>query len=168
MGAIAMTPAAGEDRGPGVAVARPPRVHLGALVLGAGLGWLWPSSLVAAGLPGALRWPVGAGLLALGLGLMTGAVRGFGRAGTPVETCRPATALVTEGLYGWSRNPMYVALALLHAGIAVLADSAWMLLVLAPLLVWIRVGVVAREERHLLARFGPAYAAYRARVRRWL
>jgi protein-S-isoprenylcysteine O-methyltransferase Ste14 len=157
-----------EDRGPGVAVARPPRVHVGALVLGAGLGWLRPWSLVAAGLPGALRWPAGAGLLALGLGLMAAAVRGFGRAGTPVETHRPAAVLVTEGLYGWSRNPMYIALAVLHAGIAVLADNGWMLLLLAAVLVWIRAGVVAREERYLLARFGPTYAAYRARVRRWL
>jgi protein-S-isoprenylcysteine O-methyltransferase Ste14 len=99
---------------------------------------------------------------------MTVAVRAFRNAGTNVETPKPATTLVTSGIYARSRNPMYVALALLFAGTAVLADSGWLALLLLPFLGVLRVGVIAREERYLERKFGEPYRAYRARVRRWL
>jgi protein-S-isoprenylcysteine O-methyltransferase Ste14 len=63
---------------------------------------------------------------------------------------------------------MYLALALLFAGIGVLADSGWLGLLLVPFLGVLRVGVIAREERYLERKVGGRYRAYRARVRRWL
>jgi protein-S-isoprenylcysteine O-methyltransferase Ste14 len=53
-------------------------------------------------------------------------------------------------------------------GLAVAANSLWLLGLLVPLLALIRYGVVAREERYLEAKFGERYRAYRTRVRRWL
>ena len=152
---------------PGV-IARPPRIAYLFLGIGAILGWLWPLSLLPAGSPAALRFGVGGGLVAVGLVVMTLAVRAFRDAGTNVETPKPATALVTDGIYARSRNPMYVALALLFAGIAVLADSGWLALLLVPYVAVLRIGVIAREERYLERKFGAPYRAYRARVRRWL
>jgi protein-S-isoprenylcysteine O-methyltransferase Ste14 len=99
---------------------------------------------------------------------MTLAVREFRRAGTNVETPKAVTALVTDGVCAWSRNPMYVALALLFAGIAVLADSGWLGLLLVLYLGLLRVGVIACEERYLERKFGAPYRAYRERVRRWI
>ena len=63
---------------------------------------------------------------------------------------------------------MYVALALLFAGIGVLADSGWLALLLVPYIAVLRFGVIAREERYLERKFGAPYRVYRARVRRWL
>jgi len=149
-------------------IARPPRIAYLLLAIGTLLEWLRPLSLLPPGWPAALRNGLGGLLVALGLAVMTVALRAFRRAGTNVETPKPAIALVTEGVYEWSRNPMYVALTLIFTGIAVLADSGW-LAALAVLYVGVlRVGVIAPEERYLEGKFGDQYRAYRARVRRWL
>ena len=63
---------------------------------------------------------------------------------------------------------MYVALALLFAGIAVLANSGWLAALWVAYVGVLRVGVIAAEERYLEGEFGDRYRAYRARVRRWL
>jgi protein-S-isoprenylcysteine O-methyltransferase Ste14 len=59
-------------------------------------------------------------------------------------------------------------MSLIHAGVAVVADSAWVLGLLVPLLIVMRYGVIAREEAYLEGKFGESYVAYRAKVRRWL
>ncbi len=152
---------------PGV-IARPPRIYLTALVLGAGLHYLWPAPIAASGITGAARYAIGSALVALGVAIMTVAVRQFGRAGTNVETPKPATQLVTDGVFRFSRNPMYVSLTLIHAGIAVAANSMWMLALLIPTLAVMRYGVIGREERYLDRKFGEPYRRYTAAVRRWL
>jgi len=157
--------AAGDHAG---VIARPPRIAYLFLGIGAILGWLWPLPLLPAGATAALRYGAGGALVVLGLLVMALAVRAFRAAGTNVETPKPATALVTEGIYARSRNPMYVALALLFAGTGVLADSGWIGLLLVPYLAVLRVGVITREERYLERKFGTRYLDYKARVRRWL
>lgn len=155
------------DDNPGV-IARPP--HIAYLFLGIGLtlGWLWPWPLLPAGWAPAVRYGSGAGLLALGMLLLSLSLRSFRKAATNVETWKPTTALVTEGIYARSRNPIYVSLILLFAAIAMLANSAWLGLLLLLYVAVLRIGVIAREECYLERKFGDAYRAYRARVRRWL
>jgi protein-S-isoprenylcysteine O-methyltransferase Ste14 len=161
----AETNAAGDN--PGV-IARPPRIAYLLLGIGAILRWLWPISLLPAGWSGWPRYTTGSGLIVLGLGVMTLGLQAFQKTGTNVETPKPATALVTDGIYSRSRNPMYVALLLLFAGIAVLANSGWLGALLVVYLIVLRVGVIAREERYLERKFGDRYREYRGRVRRWL
>ena len=163
---MSATTSVAEDH-PGV-VARPPRIAYLLLGIGTLLGWIRPLALLPPGSPTALRYVVGGALVTLGVAVMTPALRAFRQAGTNVETPKPAIALVTGGIYAWSRNPMYVALALLFAGIAVLADSGWLGLLLVAYVAVLRVGVIAREERYLERKFGAPYRAYRANVRRWL
>ena len=155
------------DDHPGV-IARPPRIAYLLLGIGAILERLSPWPLLPAGSMAVSRYGLGAGLAAIGLILMTHALRAFRKAGTNVETPKPATTLVTDGIYARSRNPMYVSLLLLFAAVAVFANSAWFALLLVIYLVVLRFGVVAREERYLERKFGGAYGAYRAHVRRWL
>lgn len=120
------------------------------------------------GMPELLRWLAGALFVASGAVLLVFAARGFGRAGTGVRHAAGSSALVTSGPHAFSRNPMYLGMALTYAGIAVLANSLAVLALLASLLIVMQFGVIAREERFLEAKFGDAYRAYRNRVRPWI
>jgi protein-S-isoprenylcysteine O-methyltransferase Ste14 len=90
------------------------------------------------------------------------------RAGTDPRPSRPSTAIVTSGPFRFTRNPMYVGLALLTAALGILLDTWWPILLLVPALVFIRVAVIAREEAYLRRRFGAEYEAYMRQVRRWI
>ncbi len=105
-------------------------------------------------------------LVSLPLALMT--LRVLSRAHTPVDPMKPTTALVTEGPFRYSRNPIYVALTLLYVGVALLINALWILLLVVPALVVLRYGVIAREEAYLTRKFGDAYRQYTTQVRRWL
>ena len=159
-------PAPADDH-PGV-IARPPRIAYLLLGIGALLEHFSPWPLWPAGSMAVSRYGLGAGLAAIGLILMAHALRLFRQAGTNVETPQPATALVTSGVYARSRNPMYVSLLLLFAAVGAFANSVWFAILLGIYVVVLRFGVIAREERYLERKFGPAYGAYRAHVRRWL
>jgi protein-S-isoprenylcysteine O-methyltransferase Ste14 len=115
-----------------------------------------------------MQWTAGGGLILIGVAIMVAGARNFSRAATPVPSNQPVRALVTTGIHGWSRNPIYVGMLLLYAGIGTAARSPWILVLALPLVVILHYGVVAREERYLEQRFGGAYRDYKARVRRWL
>jgi protein-S-isoprenylcysteine O-methyltransferase Ste14 len=148
-------------------IARPPFLSLACLILGFALDRVLPLPLPGPVTPLA-RWPAGGGVILIGGAIVAAGVRNFARAATPVPTNQPARALVTTGIHGWSRNPIYVGLLLLYAGVGVAAGSPWVLLLTPPLAITLRYGVIAREEAYLERRFGNAYRAYTALVRRWL
>ena len=102
------------------------------------------------------------------MALFAAGIRNFSRAATPVPRNQPTRALVTTGIHGWSRNPIYVGMFLIYGGIGMAVRSPWILILTLPLAITIRYGVVAREEAYLERRFGDAYRDYKARVRRWL
>jgi protein-S-isoprenylcysteine O-methyltransferase Ste14 len=148
-------------------IARPPLLYLACLLLGLVLDRMLPLPLI---LPEAalIRWAVGGGLVVIGLAIMAAGIRNFSRADTPVPSNQPVRALVTTGIHAWSRNPIYVGMFLLYAGIGVAALSPWVLVLALPLLIILHYVVVAREEAYLERRFGDSYRDYKARVRRWL
>ena len=148
---------------PGV-ITHPPFLYAGALVTGALLDQLIPLPVLA---PGAGTLP-GLALIVAALALAGWCVWLFRRAGTNVPTHKPVTAIVADGPYRLSRNPIYVALTALSAGVALWANSYWMLGLLIPTFLIMNIGVIDREERYLAAKFGDEYLAYKARVRRWL
>ena len=145
-------------------IARPPLVYLTALVIGLVASTLVPTPFP----PRALGYPLGAVLVVIALGLFGSGIRTMGRAGTPVRTSDPTTALVTTGPFRFTRNPVYLSFTLCYAGIALAARSLWALLLLPVVLVVIQYGVIYREERYLERRFGVDYVQYRERVRRWI
>jgi protein-S-isoprenylcysteine O-methyltransferase Ste14 len=71
-------------------------------------------------------------------------------------------------IHGWSRNPIYLGMFLIYAGIGLVVRSPWILILTLPVAITMSYGVVAREEAYLERRFGDAYRDYKARVRRWL
>ena len=148
-------------------IMRPPLFYLACLLVGLALDQALPLPLT---LPEAalIRWTGGGGLIVVGLAIMAAGVRNFSRAATPVRSSQPVRALVTTGIHGWSRNPIYVGMFLLYAGIGIAARSPWVLILALPLLIIVSYGVVAREEAYLERRFGDAYRDYKVHVRRWL
>ena len=157
----------GRDTATADPLTRPPFLYLGCLILGLVLDHVWPLPLAFPGTT-LVRWTAGGGLIVLGAAIMAAGIRNFARAATPVPSNQPVRALVTTGIHGWSRNPIYLGLFLLYGGIGMAARSPWVLILTLPLAVTIRYGVVAREEAYLERRFGDAYRDYKARVRRWL
>jgi protein-S-isoprenylcysteine O-methyltransferase Ste14 len=152
---------------PGV-VARPPRIYLGFLIAGVIIDRVWPAVITAQPSGGSIRFVPAALLILIGMAILTSAMRRFRAAGTNVPTPMPSTALVTSGLYSRSRNPIYIALTMIYLGLGIAADSVWSAIFLVPVLLLIRYGVIAREERYLEHKFDRAYIDYRNRVRRWI
>lgn len=114
-----------------------------------------------------IRYTIGGVLIAISVALAAWAVTRFIRAKTHVDVRRPATALVTDGPYRLSRNPMYLALTLFYAGFAVAFSMPITLALLIPCLALLHYGIISREERYLERKFGDEYRDYKTRVRRW-
>ena len=92
----------------------------------------------------------------------------FARRETGLLPGEATTALIEEGPYRLSRNPLYVGLLALYLGLALLVPSVWALLLFPVALALILWGAILPEERFLRDRFGARYEAYAGRVRRWL
>ena len=151
--------AAGGER-----VVPPPVIFLGSLAAALLLEWFWPSGFV----PGDLGYWIGGVLVAAGVALFAAAWRELARHATSIVHHKATRAIVSSGPYARSRNPVYVAMAIFVAGLAVMTDSLWVLATVASSVVLVDRLVITREERFLEATFGEAYGDYKSRVRRWL
>jgi protein-S-isoprenylcysteine O-methyltransferase Ste14 len=156
-----------ETRDSAGVIAPPPLMALAVVVLGLALDRLMPAYVLTVLLTLSERIVIAVVLIVAGAGLAVPAMRGFRSAGTHVEPWKPSTALVTDGIFGWLRNPMYVGVTLILVGLAILLASDWMLVMTIIFLPVIHFGVVKREERYLEAKFGDAYRQYKAGVPRY-
>jgi protein-S-isoprenylcysteine O-methyltransferase Ste14 len=135
----------------------------------AGTMWLAASRLTVLGLPLPARAAVGMLLACAGVAVGLAGVASFRRQRTTVDPTRPdaATALVREGIYRYTRNPMYVGLALGLAGFAWWLANAAALVPVAVFVGWIDRLQIVPEERALRRIFGAGFERYAASVRRW-
>jgi len=136
------------------------------LYLAAGFLFAWASSLHV--LPGILARGLGLSLLAAAAIVASSAIWALNRQGTPIHPHHGTTALVGEGPYRFTRNPIYLSLVAIYLGLALLLNSFWMVLLGIALAVTLHRSVVLAEERYLEDKFGEAYLAYKAKVNRWL
>jgi protein-S-isoprenylcysteine O-methyltransferase Ste14 len=120
------------------------------------------------GLAPPLRDLLGATGLLAGVAISAASVSLFKRRGTAIIPYKPATALVTTGIYKWTRNPMYLGLALLYVGTSLLLNSLAALMLLPFVLAIIQSQVIYREEAYLRRAFGSEYADYERQVRMWI
>jgi len=142
----------------------PPLIYAGAVVGGSLLDRQWPLSVGGGAGRTTLGW-----LFVAGWALLAASAIGlFRRKQTSMITFRPASALVTSGPYAFTRNPMYVSLALLTIAFALFLNSWWIVVLLIPALLAVQSVVIIPEERYLRRRFGAEYEAYTRRVRRWI
>jgi len=143
----------------------PPFVPLIALALGVVIHlWVMPLRLSIDGL---LRYGLAILLLGLGAFLMAGAFGLFKQTGQDPKPWIATPEIISTGVYRYTRNPMYVSMGLLQAGIGVALGNAWVVL-LVPV-VWYVIYLIAirHEEAYLEGKFGSAYTDYKASVRRW-
>ena len=115
--------------------------------------WSWKSLLTA-----------GCAVLAI----TTSALVLFRLSGQDPKPWLPSPSMIVRGPYRFTRNPMYVGLTSLMAGIGLLLDSVWVLALCLPALVTVHFLAVVREEAYLTEKFGEEYIRYREKVRRYV
>lgn len=110
----------------------------------------------------------GAVVVIAGILLAAAGSRRFAQVGTNIVPFTQSSALVTDGVFAWSRNPMYLGMLLALTGVTIATATPWSLAVVGGFYLFVRWRFIAGEERLMQATFGKAYSAYCARVRRWL
>ena len=144
----------------------PPFIFLGGLLSGLLLGWLL--DIPSFDMDETTKFAAAFMLLVLGFGIGIAGMSVFRRRGTNVEPWRASTTIVADGVFRWTRNPMYLGMTLVYCGLAIGFESFAAFLILPFVLIIIRTYVIAREERYLETKFGDEYRRYRQRVRRWI
>jgi len=148
---------------PGIRVP-PPLIYLLPLILGLLLDRRSHVPFLPRRAARSLGWP----LLGGGVLLSRWFLKTMRKADAPVRTDRPVPRLTTEGPFRYTRNPGYLSMAMIYAGIAVLRNALWAIL-FSPLVLYVtQREVIGREERYLERTFGEEYLSYKTRVRRWV
>lgn len=145
----------------------PPVIYVASLALAMLLQFLLPFRNLDRLLAEAPRW-IGIVLMVSGAAIDFAAMMTLRKHGTTVLPNAGSKALCTSGVYGFSRNPIYLGNAVGMAGLALALRWSWLLLlvpVASAAVTWL---AIAREEEHLRYRFGTAYREYCERVRRWV
>jgi protein-S-isoprenylcysteine O-methyltransferase Ste14 len=145
-------------------IALPPYIYMTGVLAGAILQIVFPIALF----PSWVFQILGIPFILFGVYLAIWAKGCMEKIGTNVNPHQPTLALVNEGPYRFTRNPMYLGMTLGQIGLALLFNSLWILLTLPVVLVVMQVGVILREERYLESLFGEEYRQYKSRVHRWL
>jgi protein-S-isoprenylcysteine O-methyltransferase Ste14 len=152
-----------ERDNPGV-IAPPPLIYAGALVAGLLANRRYRIPFLPRGVARTLGWP----LVACGLAVGLLGDREMKRAKTNINPYKPATTLVTGGPFRLTRNPLYLSMTLIYAGISSLANALPAALLLPIVLRLMRRGVIEREERYLERKFGDEYVHYKVGTPRWI
>jgi len=150
---------------PGIRVP-PPLIYLLPLLLGILLDRRRRSRIPF--LPRSVGRIIGWLLLSGGVTLSRWFARTMRDADAPIRTDKHVPRLTTDGPFRYTRNPGYLSLAMIYAGIAVIRNSLWAILLLPAVVFIIQREVIGREERYLERTFGEEYLVYKTSVRRWV
>jgi protein-S-isoprenylcysteine O-methyltransferase Ste14 len=145
-------------------IAPPPLIFLSSLLLGGIVSWFYPIQI----LNGGLSIILGNLLCLFGIAVIAVIFLQMRKAKTNINPWKPTIKILDTGFYGYSRNPIYVAMVLIYLGITCFFNSVWFLLFLPFCLLTIHFGVILREEKYLENKFGEDYLDYKKRVRRWI
>jgi protein-S-isoprenylcysteine O-methyltransferase Ste14 len=155
---------ANDERDNAGVVAPPPLIYAGPLAVGLLLNKKFPVPFLPRGMARIIGWPLFLGGFSLGGWF----VRTMRQADTPLNPEKPVSNLALGGPFSYTRNPGYLSMAMVYAGVASLKNALWAILLLPAALHVIQHGVIFREERYLERKFGKEYLDYKARVRQWI
>ena len=144
----------------------PPIILAATIALGSLFQWWWPLGVLVT-MTQSWRIPLGVAVILGGALLAATGRRTLVRLGTNVSPLRPTTTLATEGVFGWTRNPLYSGGTLVMLGIALVFALDWLLFLILPSLLILHFGVVRREEQYLERKFGDRYRLYKLHVSRY-
>lgn len=142
----------------------PPLLYL--LILAAGIAGSKLYQLPI--LPQTVALPLGILMVLIFIFLLFSAARIFAQNNTTVNPGGITTTIVSNGIYRYTRNPMYIAFTFFYCGVAIITQSWLCFILLLPLLVLVQKGIIEREEAYLIKKFGQEYLNYKTQVRRWL
>jgi protein-S-isoprenylcysteine O-methyltransferase Ste14 len=146
-------------------VVPPPLLFAGPFFIGWFIGRRWPWSLL---MDRSAAIAIGAAFFAVGAGVAIAAVRRFRSADTTVLPFGGTARIVTSGVYRWTRNPMYLGMALAYVGGSFVVNSGWCVVLLPVAVVLVQRLAIRPEERYLTRKFGDSYTRYCTHVRRWM
>jgi protein-S-isoprenylcysteine O-methyltransferase Ste14 len=152
-----------DNDNPGV-ITLPPFIFIAFLGVGVILHNIFPLHFIQ----GPIRNIVGAIFLAYSVLVASLAIFQMRRAGTNIDVRKPSTTIVSNGIYRYTRNPMYLSMALLLIAVSVLISNIWILILTPVFIIVIQKGVIEREERYLEGKFGTEYTSYKKSTRRWI
>ncbi len=145
-------------------LAPPPLIYVVFLFAGLVVNVFYPLALM----PSSIAFPAGVIVVLFAVIIGASALQAMRRAGTSPLPSSPSKKLVVNGAFRFSRNPIYVSLTLMYVGITVALNASWPLPFLVAALIMVDRGVISREEKYLVKRFGEEYLGYKSRVRRWV
>jgi protein-S-isoprenylcysteine O-methyltransferase Ste14 len=140
------------------------------VLITAALMWLGAWSVPRLGFPVPGRYYIAGGVALAGAFISILGLVSFKRAKTTVNPMKPesSSSLVVAGIYGVTRNPMYLGFLLILLGWAAWLSNVLALLPIAGFVIYMTVFQIRPEERALDSLFGQEFAAYKGRVRRWI
>ncbi len=149
------------------AVRIPPPLIYGAAIVAGGLldRFVMP---MATPLPLGIRIGVAAATGLLGALLMVGAISLFKRTAQDPKPWKTTPEVLSTGVYRFTRNPMYVSMALLQVTVGLSWDSVWIVALVPVSLIVVYLTAIRPEEAYLESKFGRAYIQYKRSVRRWV
>ena len=142
----------------------PPLVSLLVLLLTYGMHYFWP---IGIGGMSIFKY-IGVIVSTFGIGIIIIASLNFKRADTNIEPWKPTKNIISVGIYGYSRNPIYVAFCLVQIGIGIFINSLWVFVGFMITAILIYQIAIKKEELYLEKKFGEEYILYKNKVKRWL
>ncbi len=160
-----------EEKGANVRIP-PPLIYVFFLAIGFVLhAFVWPLPLVLPDSLGLGSWPrivLGSLVCVLGIIGFVLSFAPFKRTGQAPEPWKPTPEIFADGIYRFSRNPMYLSAAVVQTGIGLAVGNLWIVALVPLALIAVHFLAVVREEAYLEEKFGEAYVEFKSSVRRWV
>ena len=111
---------------------------------------------------------IGFGLVIIGFLFGVAAFMAFRKARTTILPHGSVSSIVTSGVYGFTRNPIYLGFLLMLIGLPLNSGSYWGVVLSPVFVMFMNSLVIEKEEAYLEKKFRDVYTGYKSRVRRWL
>ncbi|MCP5381316.1 MAG: isoprenylcysteine carboxylmethyltransferase family protein [Kordiimonadaceae bacterium] len=145
-------------------ITHPPVFYIIAIILGLILDYIYPLSVGLAGnekIAAIVLFILGTIIIILGF-------RIFARNKQSPSVHASVTKVYQSGIYAYSRNPIYLGVALMMLAFGLYLDKLWIIFMMIPLIIILNRLVIEKEEAYLEAKFGEEYIKYKKKVRRWI